>query len=515
VDEVVPGGAGSEDRRVILAGTGQNLAGLAVYVLATFGTNVLISRAFGDSGADALGAITLATQFAFIGGAATRLGMDHAAVRRVAIDVGRGEPGRARAVVSRAAAIAAAVSLAAAILVLVGAGSLAEAFSLGPAGERAFQAVALALPFVALCQVYLGGTRGLKVMRHTLTIFWVGQPLAWILFLLAGWVASKSIGMSVFAYALSWVVATALALFVWERETARFPRLPAPPREVRELVRFGLPRAPAAVLSQLLFWTDYFVFSRYAKGSELGVYAAAVRVAQVLVLFLTAVNYMFSPFVADLHERGERDQLDGLYKSLTRWVVAGTLPLLLVLLIVPGPVLRIFGGEFEGGTAALRILLIGQCINVGVGSVGFILIMVGQTGRDLAVYALSFVLDLVVAFGLAPRMGAEGAAIAQAVTLAFSNGARLYLVWRFVRIQPFDRHYLRLIPPAAIAAAVMLAVHAALSGGAWAADLVATGLAGALAYGFALLSIGLTRGERAVVRTILRRVSPRRAGPPA
>src|SRR3989454_7655458 len=179
-----------------------------------------------------------------------------------------------------------------------------------------------------------------------------------MLLLLLGWVASKSTGMSVLAYSVSWVLATLAAWFVWERETRGFAALPAEPGEVRELVRYGIPRAPAALLSQLLFWTDYFVFSHYAKGAALGVYAAAVRVAQALMLFLIAVNYMFSPFVADLHARGERDRLDGLYKALTRWMLAGTIPLLLLLLIAPGPVLPVFGSHFRSGPAAVRILLI-------------------------------------------------------------------------------------------------------------------------------------------------------------
>ena len=36
-----------------------------------------------------------------------------------------------------------------------------------------------------------------------------------------------------------------------------------------------------------------------------------------------------------------------------------------------------------------------------------------------------------------------GAAIAQAFALVFSNALRLYLVWHFVRIQPYDRYYAR------------------------------------------------------------------------
>lgn len=515
------------DHLTLLTGTGQNIAGLAVFVLASLGTNVLISRAFGRAdGPAVLGLVTLATQLAFIGGAATRFGMDMATVRRVAIDIGKGEPGRIRSVMARAALIAAGVSAVAALAILLGAPALARAFGKdAPAAARGtFQAAALALPFVALSQVYLGGTRGLKIMRHTLTIYWVGQPVSWIVLMVLGWTVSKTAGMSVLAYAASWILATAAAWFAWRRETKPFGHLGAEPGEVRDLLRYGGPRAPAALLSQLLFWTDYFVLSYFVghrtatshaglTAQGLGVYAAAVRVAQALVLFLIAVNYMFSPFVADLHARGERRRLDGLYKSLTRWTLAGTIPLLLLLVIVPGPVLLIFGRSFGSGVTALRILLIGQIVNVAVGSVGFILIMVGRTGWDLLVYAASFLLDLVLAIVLVPRFGPQGAAVAQAATLAASNALRLYLVWRFVHIQPFNRHYVRLAIPAAIAGGSMLVMHLLLvrSAASWGLDLVLTGLIGGVVYAAALVLTGLSPTEREAVSRMLARRGPPRA----
>jgi O-antigen/teichoic acid export membrane protein len=509
LSNAVPGERGT-DHRVLLAGTGQNLAGLGVFVVASLATSVLIARVLGNA---ALGLVTLATQLAFVGGAGTRFGMDMAAVRRVAIDVGKGEPGRARAVVRRAALIAALVSVVVATAVFLGASTLAHAFARtsGSGGVRVFQAAALALPFVALVQVYLGGTRGLKVMRHTLTVYWAGQPLVWIAVMLAGWAVVKTPGTSVFAYAVSWVLATGAAWFLWERETKRFPHLPAPPDETAQLIRYGAPRAPAALLSQLLFWTDYFVVAHYITPAKLGVYAAAVRVAQAIVLFLIAVNYMFSPFVADLHARGERARLDGLYKTLTRWTLAGTIPILLLLLVVPGPVLLIFGSHagFEGGVTALRILVIGQAVNVAVGSVGFILIMVGRTGWDLVMYAGSFALDLALAFVLARRFGANGAAVAQAVTLSLSNAARLYLVWRFVGIQPFNRHYARLAVPAGIAAAAMIGGHLLLVDRVgWPVDLVGTGLIGLAVYVAAFLATALTATERVAVARALGRSGP-------
>src|SRR4051794_41955215 len=65
-----------KDHRVLAAGTAQNIVGLAVFVLGTFGANILIARSFGggDAGAAALGIVTLGTQIAFIVAAGQRVG---------------------------------------------------------------------------------------------------------------------------------------------------------------------------------------------------------------------------------------------------------------------------------------------------------------------------------------------------------------------------------------------------------------------------------------------------------
>jgi O-antigen/teichoic acid export membrane protein len=140
-------------------------------------------------------------------------------------------------------------------------------------------------------------------------------------------------------------------------------------------------------------------------------------------------------------------------------------------------------------------LLAGQFVNVATGGVGFVLIMVGRTGWDLVVYAVSLAINLGLAFVLAPRYGIEGAAVANAVTFALSKWARLALVARFVKIQPYDRSYFRLLAPTVIALVVTWAVHQALSG-AWLVDLAATALAGMITYGAAYALLGLTSGER-------------------
>jgi O-antigen/teichoic acid export membrane protein len=495
------------DHRIILGNTGQNVLGLAVGALATFAAQVVMTNQLGDA---AYGVVTLTTQFAFIAAAATRFGMDVANVRLVAILVGREEQARTRGLVQRSALIATAVSLPFAAASFVLAGSLAERFSALPETARpAFQAAALAIPIAALAFTYMGATRGLKIMRFTLYSQWIAQPFGWIALTLAAWgVIAKTAGATALAYGASWALALAIAWYGWRKESRRFPHELTGEGIVEErtgaLVRFGALRAPATLFSQLIFWTDFFVVSVLSSregaigAGEVGVYGAALRAAQSLFLFLTSVSLTFSPFVADLHHRGEREHLDQLYKTVTRWTLAATIPVLLVLAILPGQVLRIFGRDFVQGESALRILIVGMIVPVMVGTVGFILIMAGRTGWDLLVYLGGFAIDVGVAMVLArpSALGIRGAAVAQALTLSFSAIARLYLVRRFLGIWPFDRDFLRLVVPTLVGAIAMIAAHAALPDPKWLVNLVGSSAAGCAAYAAALLAVGLRPSER-------------------
>ncbi|MFN2389191.1 MAG: polysaccharide biosynthesis C-terminal domain-containing protein, partial [Actinomycetota bacterium] len=413
-----------------------------------------------------------------------------------------------RARVRRAAVVAAAASVLVALVTVIAAEGVRVWFSLDPDESRwAVEAAAVGLPFLALTNVWLGATRGLKIMRYTLYIFWAGQPLLWIAFILAGWQLSERPWVAVLAYSLSWAVAAAAAFAAWHRESSGWPGGRLVRGEGGRLLRYAGPRAPAALFSQLLFWTDLFVLTRFATDQAVGVYSGALRAGQVVVLFLTSVNLMFSPFVADLYNRGEIAALDRLFKSLTRWTLGVTLPLFVVLAVAPRPVLELFGPSFSEGHSALLILLAGQLVNVATGGAGFVLLMIGRTGWDLAVYAASFALNVALALWLCPRYGIEGAAVANGVTFACSNAVRLVLVKRFAGIQPYDRAYGRLLLPAGAAAVAGWAAHRLVDGSG--ADLVVTAAAVVAAYAAGLVAAGLTRDERAAAKRLAGRIQAR------
>ena len=509
-EAVEPGTVGSRgsDQRVIVSNTGQNVLGLAIGAVATFAAQVIMTRRLGDR---AYGVVTIATQFAFIAAAATRFGMDVANVRLVAILVGRDEAERSRALVRRAGLVAAAVSVLFAVVAYSISPWLASTFFGGDdSAVPAFRAAAVTVPFAALAFTYMGATRGLKIMRYTLYSQWTAQPIGWIVFTVGFWaIWSASAGAASWAFGASWALALAIAVYGWQKEQRRFPHEVTgggvPEEHTGALLRFGALRAPGTLFSQLIFWTDLFVLSILTSGhgiaeeAQVGIYGAVLRAGQALFLFLTSVSLTFSPFVADLHHRGERSRLDDLYKQVTRWTLAATIPVLLVLAIMPGSVLRIFGEEFVEGEAALRILIVGMIVPVLVGTVGFILIMAGRTGWDLLVYVGGFAIDVGLALALArpEALGIRGAAIAQAATLTFSAVARLLLVRRFLGIWPFDGSNVRLLVPTLIGGAVMAVVHQAVPESRWLVGLVLSAGLGTGAYVATLLAIGLKPAERA------------------
>jgi O-antigen/teichoic acid export membrane protein len=483
------------EERTLLAGTGANVVGLLVGIAAAVGIQVLLGRALVPGG---FGLVTVAVQVAFVASAASRFGMDMVAVRQVAIARGAGHLAHVRSLLDRCALIAFAASL-------LLAGLLAATAPLYDRYGRLIALAAAAVPFVAVTNVYLGATRGLGQMRQTLYVFWIGQPVVWIALAAIALAAGGGADSAVLTYDASWFLAALAAAALWRRETREYGNERAEPGAVRAALRYGAPRAPAALLAQAIFWADLWVLAAFEQGTELDAYAAAARVSQVLLLFLTSLNLVFSPFAADLHARGRRRRLDELFKRSTRWALAATLPLLVVLFVAADDVLEAFSPRFEAGEWALRVLLIGQAANVATGSVGFILIMTGFTLLDLIDNALGIGLLVVLAIGLTSAFGIVGTATAAALSIAALNVLRLAQVrWR-LGIQPYERAYVRLALPATGAALAAVGAHWALSGQPWWASLAATAACGFVGYA-ALLPFGLPPNERAPLAEVLRRI---------
>jgi O-antigen/teichoic acid export membrane protein len=190
---------------------------------------------------------------------------------------------------------------------------------------------------------------------------------------------------------------------------------------------------------------------------QIGVYSAAVYVASAIPSLLLAANSIFGPIVAELHGRGETDQLTHLFQTVAKWVIGATWPFVIVILLLSPLVMGIYGEEFIDGSKVLVVLTLGQLVNVGVGSVGIMLLMSGNQRFELVSQALAAVASISLCVLLIPRMGIMGAAVSRSIAIALANILRLVLLYRLLRLFPYNRSIAKLPLAMFISAGVVLA----------------------------------------------------------
>jgi O-antigen/teichoic acid export membrane protein len=200
--------------------------------------------------------------------------------------------------------------------------------------------------------------------------------------------------------------------------------------------------------------------------------------------------------------------LGRLFQTLTKWIFGLTFPLAAVMIFFAAPLMRIFGHDFEAGWPILIIGAIGQLVNCGVGSVGYLLLMSGNQRCLIKVEAVMAVLMVLLNLLLIPRWGITGAAVGAAFTNVVGNAWYLVEVRRKLGLFPYNRSYLRLVLPmgGTIAAVLGLLLASGRAREDWAVIGVALVL-GYLAFISIALAVGLDADDQLIARAVWARVS--------
>ena len=436
----------SRHSAVFFAGT--LFTGLAGYLFKIYLARVI--------GAEALGLYALGmTIIAFLG-IFNGLGLSQSAVRFVALYSATGERNRLRGFLVRT------LTLLLGTNILLAAGVLLA----GPwVAEHVYHTVELNHYFWLFSLIMLLGAltsyagqvlQGYKdITRRTVITNFIGSPLVIFLtigFLLLGW----GLWGYLFAQVLSAVGVVGL-LFVsaWKltpREVFR-QRGPLPPLG-KQVISFGIAALGLSILEFLLAQTDKILLGFYLNPREVGIYAVAMAVVAFVPIGLQSVNQIFSPTIADLHARGQRELLGLLFQTLTKWIFAFTLPLAIAVVTFAQPLMRMFGNDFAKGWPVLVIGTIGQLANAGTGSVGYLLFMSGNQNRLVKIQSTMTAVSVLLNVLLIPRWGIVGAVVAAATANAGTNAWNLLQVRSSLGLSPYNRSYLSLLP-AAMATAVV------------------------------------------------------------
>jgi O-antigen/teichoic acid export membrane protein len=414
-------------------------------------------------GAEALGLYALGMSIVGLLSLFNAFGLPAAAARFVAGYCGKREYARLGSFLRGSLALLGAGNLLlGAVLIVVGPW-IAAHFYHAPALAAYFWPLALIMLFGVLNN-FLGQVMAgyQDVSRRTLITHFIGTP-ANMLFA----VGLISLGLGLAGYLTAqvisaFIVLTLLAIYVFKMTPIDARHSGASMRIEKEVAAFSAVAFAIASVEFVLSQADKIVLGYYLSATQVGIYAVAMALVGFVPVALQSVNQIFSPGIAELHATGNHSLLQRLYTTLTKWILALTIPLGLTMMIFARPLMGIFGSAFEAGAAVLIIGTVGQLVNCAVGSVGYLLLMSGHQNQMVKIQAVNAALMITLSILLVPKFGIRGAACAAAVAVAITNLWSLRAVHQRLKLLPYDSSYLKLLLPGILSGIVVVLLRFSL-----------------------------------------------------
>jgi O-antigen/teichoic acid export membrane protein len=173
---------------------------------------------------------------------------------------------------------------------------------------------------------------------------------------------------------------------------------------------------------------SFFILSKYSSLDDLGIYSVALKISTSMSMILFAANSVLAPKFAILYFEKKYEDLDLLFNQSSYLLLTLAIIISILFMAASGFIMGLFGTRFEAGTIWLNILIIGQLVNIGTGSVVNLLIMTGHEKVHRNIALLTAAISIVLAIIIVPKYGALGAALTTTISMAAQNLFSLYFV---------------------------------------------------------------------------------------
>ncbi len=387
-----------------------------------FVVQIVVGSLAGPAG---LGVLQLFMSWSCILGEVLALGLPARSMRITSVTWDRGDLSGTRSALARAAFLTlrfAACFVTTSFIILWG---LAVTGNKAAESESALILVAalLAAPIFALARI---GAEALKAVEAPLPAITLENMILPIAILAVGAVCWQlNITLTTTVLLLAGIAGLALtALGLWRSLLVRLPTEKASARGTDELSENKhdlLALWASSVLGIGFLHLPFLILPWYAGNEEVGVYAVAHKLVNIVTTLLILLSAVFGPAFARATAASDHSALKMLLWR-TQWIsLAIYLPLMLVLLLATQPMAELFNVPQADLRVFLLALAAGQLVNAATGLPGVLLNMSGAAHRELHTLVLALGLALLLAPLIGKTYGAAGLAWLFAAMLAAKN----------------------------------------------------------------------------------------------
>ena len=208
--------------------------------------------------------------------------------------------------------------------------------------------------------------------------------------------------------------------------------------------------------------------------------------------------------IAEDWDKGDMVALKSHYSLAAYWITVTTLPLFIVMVLVPENFLAVFGPDYIAGKWTFVILAIGQMVNSITGQCGYMLILTGRQKLFFVDSLTAAIIAILLSVLLIPKYGLEGGAVASAVGFAGVNVLRVVQVLIIHGIHPYSARLLKPILSGAVATLACLGFSKLIGqNGLW--ELTLLFLICAVFYSGTMWLTGFEEEEKLVFKAVARR----------
>jgi O-antigen/teichoic acid export membrane protein len=187
-----------------------------------------------------------------------------------------------------------------------------------------------------------------------------------------------------------------------------------------------------SLLAVAFLQLPFLLMPWYASPEEIGIYAVAHKLVNIVTTLLILLSAIFGPAFAQAAADGGIKVLQRLL-CRTQWLSCVIfLPLCAVLLLAVEPLARVFNVPSGALGTYLAILAAGQLVNAATGLSGVLLNMAGGAALETRTLAGSILIAMVAAPAVGTAYGVPGLAVLFSIVLAGKNLASYLAVFIFL-----------------------------------------------------------------------------------
>ncbi len=487
------------NRNSVIAGqAGFSFAGFLFGQASRFGFNLLVARVLD---ADALGTYALAVAVIQISEVFAIAGLDSGLLRFVSIN--SSDPLRQREVIGSALKTSLFLSLAVALLLLFFSGNIASMLHGSHLLQLTLCCYAAAIPFNVATMLYGHAIQGFRKLQPKIIATQMVSPLLLLLLtLLFRYTAGQKAALF-FPFALSAAIA-----FFWIRPylskiSGVLPLDIVRAASDRSMMRYALPFLVVSLLSMMTHWLDVVMLGMLTDTATVGLYHPAARTAGLIRAVLLAFAGIAAPMIASLHTGRESAEIGRIYKMVTRWILGLVVPPVILFMLLPEPVLGVFGTRFTASSNALILLTAASFLQVSFGLSSTVLAMTGYARLSLYNALGALGLQVVLNLLLIPRFGITGAALASLLVFFLLSAVRLSEVFILLKIHPFGYALWKPLAAGLFAAVLLVAARSWLLTLPVFAAFLAGSLLSVCSYTAMMLLLKLEREEREIIFKVI------------